>query len=240
MPAPGLELRLPPVDLGGRPVLAAQTLTLAAGKTTALLGASGSGKSTLLRLIAGLLPLPQGGAITASDSRPLVGRIAWMAQQDLLLPWRSVLGNVVLGDALRGVKPDLDRARDLLDRVGLLPLADRRPGTLSGGQRQRAALARTLMEDRPVVLMDEPFSALDAPTRHRLQDLAAELLAGRTVVLVTHDPSEALRMSDAALLLRGMPATAEPLTVPVGTPPRPAAIAAAATGALLAELAEAA
>ena len=239
MLAPTLELRLPPVVLGGRPVLAAQDITLAGGRTTALLGASGSGKSTLLRLIAGLLPLPPGGGIAASDGRPLAGRVAWMAQQDLLLPWRSVLGNVVLGDRLRGAAPDPDRARTLLDLVGLLPLAARRPGTLSGGQRQRVALARTLMEDRPVVLMDEPFSALDAPTRHRLQGLAAGLLAGRTVVLVTHDPAEALRMAHDVLVLRGMPAVAEALPVPPGAPPRPPGIAAASTGALLAELAEA-
>lgn len=239
MPAPGLALRLPSVCLGGRPVLAAQDLALAGGRTTALLGPSGSGKSTLLRLIAGLMPLPPGGTITASDGAPLGPRIAWMAQQDLLLPWRSVLGNVMLGAALRGARPDIDRARALLDRVGLLALADRRPGTLSGGQRQRTALARTLMEDRPVVLMDEPFSALDAPTRHRLQALAAELLSGRTVVLVTHDPGEALRMAHHVLVLRGTPATAEELPVPAGAPPRSAEIAAAATGALLAELAEA-
>jgi putative hydroxymethylpyrimidine transport system ATP-binding protein len=220
-------------------VLAAQNITLAGGRTTALLGASGSGKSTLLRLIAGLLPLPPRGEIAASDGRPLTGRVAWMAQQDLLLPWRSVLGNVVLGDRLRGAAPDPDRARALLDLVGLQPLAARRPGTLSGGQRQRAALARTLMEDRPIVLMDEPFSAIDAPTRHRLQALAAELLAGRTVVLVTHDPTEALRMAHDVLVLRGAPAVAEALPVPPGAPPRPPEIAAASTGALLAELAEA-
>lgn len=239
MAAPGLVLRLPPVLLGGRPVLAAQELSLPAGRTTALLGASGSGKSTLLRLIAGLLPLPEGGSVTASDGAPLLHRVTWMAQQDLLLPWRSVLGNVVLGDTLRGARPDMDRARAMLDRVGMLGFADRRPFTLSGGQRQRTALARTLMEDRPVVLMDEPFSALDAPTRHRLQGLSTELLAGRTVVLVTHDPTEALRMAHNVLLLRGTPAVAETLSVPEGAPPRPAGIAAAATGALLAELADA-
>jgi putative hydroxymethylpyrimidine transport system ATP-binding protein len=88
--------------------------------------------------------------------------------------------------------------------------------------RQRAALARTLMEDRPFVLMDEPFSAVDAPTRHRLQGLAARLLAGRTVLLVTHDPLEALRLADRILVLRGDPATPEEVPVPAGAPPREA------------------
>jgi putative hydroxymethylpyrimidine transport system ATP-binding protein len=88
--------------------------------------------------------------------------------------------------------------------------------------RQRAALARTLMEDRPFVLMDEPFSAVDAPTRHRLQELSAKLLAGRTVLLVTHDPLEALRLADRILVLVGNPAVPRDIPVPHGAPPRPA------------------
>jgi putative hydroxymethylpyrimidine transport system ATP-binding protein len=99
-------------------------------------------------------------------------------------------------------------------------LADRLPQTLSGGQRQRAALARTLMEDRPIVLMDEPFSALDAITRARLQALAATFLAGRTVLLVTHDPLEALRLGHRIHVMTGMPAIIEPALCPEGEPPR--------------------
>src|SRR5207248_29088 len=107
---------------------------------------------------------------------------------DLLLPWLSAQGNVLLGHRLRGVKRAerqvlRERAAELLARVGLAGREHDLPATLSGGMRQRVALARTLMEDRPVVLMDEPFSALDAITRFRLQDLAAEMLAGRTVLL---------------------------------------------------------
>ncbi|WP_372617689.1 ABC transporter ATP-binding protein [Falsiroseomonas sp.] len=243
-PAPGFRIHLPQgFALGGEPVLAPCTLEAAAGHCTALLGPSGSGKTTLMRLAAGLLDLPQGATVEAGDGRPLAGRIAWMAQADLLVPWKDALGNVLLGAHLRGERPDRARARALLAEVGLSAAdAGKPPAALSGGMRQRVALARTLMEDRPVVLMDEPFSAVDAPTRHRLQDLAARLLAGCTVLLVTHDPLEALRLADRILVLAGTPATPMEVAVPGGTPPRPAREPAllAAQAALLERLAEAA
>ena len=239
-PAPGFRIALPEgLSLGGTPVLAPLELRVAGGACTALLGPSGSGKSTLLRLVAGLLAHP--GAVRAEDGAPLAGRIAYMAQQDLLVPWRDVLGNVVMGAHLRGQRPDIDRARALLREVGLAEAdSGKSPSQLSGGMRQRVALARTLMEDRPVVLMDEPFSAVDAPTRHRLQGLAARLLAGRTVLLVTHDPLEALRLADRILVLRGSPARPEDHPVPAGAAPRPAGDPAllAAQAALLESLAE--
>ncbi|MGG5808431.1 ABC transporter ATP-binding protein [Falsiroseomonas sp. CW058] len=239
--SPGIRILLPlGLALGGRPVLGPLDLAVEGGCITALLGPSGSGKSTLVRLAAGLMALPQGAAVTASDGLPLPGRTAWMAQQDLLVPWRDAIGNVTLGAHLRGVAPDLGRARDLLGRVGLAAADHAKPpAALSGGMRQRVALARTLMEDRPVVLMDEPFSAVDAPTRHRLQDLAARLLAGRTVLLVTHDPLEALRLADRILVLSGTPAVPVAQPVPAGPPPRPARDAAllAAQGLLLERLA---
>jgi putative hydroxymethylpyrimidine transport system ATP-binding protein len=196
-----------------------------------------------MRLAAGLLALPPGAAVTPSDGKALAGRIAWMAQADLLVPWRDALGNVTLGAHLRGEAPDRTRARALLAEVGLSAAdAAKPPAALSGGMRQRVALARTLMEDRPVVLMDEPFSAVDAPTRHRLQELAARLLAGRTVLLVTHDPLEALRLADRILVLGGSPALPVEVPAPQGPPPRPARDAAllAAQAALLDRLAEAA
>lgn len=187
---------------------------------TCLLGASGVGKSTVLRLLA---DLPTGvafdGRIAASDGRPLTGRVAYMAQSDLLLPWRDLLGNVALGASLRGEPPDLDRARALIARVGLADRLSSRPSALSGGERQRAALARTLMEDRPVVLLDEPFSALDARTRAEMQELAAELLAGRTVLLVTHDPAEAARLGQSILLMT--PSGVLLAEAPAGDPARP-------------------
>jgi putative hydroxymethylpyrimidine transport system ATP-binding protein len=233
--APALDIVIPGLAFGGTPVLGALRLALPAGRLTALLGPSGIGKSTLLRLVAGLLPPPDGARIAADDGAPIAGRIAWMAQQDLLLPWLRLRENVLLGARLRGERADAARAEALLASVGLAGRERAWPAELSGGMRQRAALARTLMEDRPVVLMDEPFSAVDAPTRHRLQDLAARLLSGRTVLLVTHDPLEAMRLAHQVLVLRGAPATAEAIAVPEAATPRDARdarVMAAAAGLL--------
>jgi putative hydroxymethylpyrimidine transport system ATP-binding protein len=207
------------IGYAGAPLFRDLDFTLAGGQWTCLLGASGVGKSTLLRLIAGLIR-PERGRVRCSDGRPLAGRLAWMGQRDDLLPWLSAQGNVTLGARLRGEAPDLARADALLERVGLGPQRHQRPATLSGGQRQRTALARTLMEDRPVVLMDEPFSALDAITRARLQSLAAALLADRTVLLVTHDPLEALRLGHRVHIMAGQPARIEAPILPAGAPPR--------------------
>jgi putative hydroxymethylpyrimidine transport system ATP-binding protein len=141
-----------------------------------------------------------------------------MAQSDLLMPWLDVAANVTLGARLRGKAQQRDRARDVLERVGLTDHAAKRPHALSGGQRQRAALARTLMEDRPVVLLDEPFSALDARSRSLMQDLAAEVLCGRTVLHVTHDAAEAARLGHHVLLMTrdGI----APVTPPAAPTPR--------------------
>ncbi|MCL6609100.1 MAG: ABC transporter ATP-binding protein [Geminicoccaceae bacterium] len=221
-PAPALHLEVERLAFEGRTLMEGLVLDLPAGRTTCLLGPSGIGKSTLLRLVAGLLP---GAVRSASDGLPLEGRIAWMAQSDLLLPWLSVEDNLLLGYRLRGARGTelaraRERARGLLARVGLAERARALPHQLSGGMRQRAALARTLVEDRPIVLMDEPFSALDAITRHRLQDLAAELLTDRTVLLVTHSPLEALRLGHEVRVLDGAPARLGPPLRPAGTPPR--------------------
>jgi putative hydroxymethylpyrimidine transport system ATP-binding protein len=200
-PAPAVTIE-GSATIGGRPLFPHLDFTLRPNQWTCLLGPSGVGKSSLLKLIAGLpTGIAFGGTITAGDGAPLEGRIALMAQDDLLFPWRSVTQNVLLGAALRGERAGQDRARHLIARVGLADHADKRPAQLSGGQRQRAALARTLMEDRPLILLDEPFSALDARTRAQMQALAAELLAGRTVLLVTHDPAEAARIGHRILLL---------------------------------------
>jgi putative hydroxymethylpyrimidine transport system ATP-binding protein len=171
-------------------------LDIPGGQWTCLLGKSGVGKSTVLRLILGLETGGEfAGIFTTTDGTPFDGRISYMAQSDLMLPWLNVLDNVLIGACLRGESPSEARARDLLERVGLSGYSDQKPATLSGGMRQRAALARTLFEDRPIVFLDEPFSALDAGTRADMQELAAELLMDRTVLLVTHDPAEAARLA---------------------------------------------
>lgn len=219
--APGIVVRGAHLRLGRQTLFDDLSFTAAAGEFTGILGPSGVGKTTLLRLIAGLIPA-DGATIGDADGRPLAGRIAWMAQKDLLLPWLSALDNVRLGARLRGDAAAVrDRALALLAAVGLAGRENDRPDTLSGGMRQRVALARTLMEDRPVVLMDEPFSAVDPLTRIALQDLAARMLAGRTVVFVTHDPLEALRLGHRVVVLSGSPATLEDIPVPAGTWPRP-------------------
>ena len=136
------------------------------------MGASGVGKSTVLKLFAGLAD-----AVDFQGDMTDPGRIAMMAQQDLLLPWLTALDNVMIGARLRGEAPDKDHAQLLLEQVGLKDHAQKRPHALSGGQRQRVALARTLVEDCPFVLLDEPFSALDALTRLNMQDLTAQLFS---------------------------------------------------------------
>ncbi|SFR19660.1 ABC transporter ATP-binding protein [Poseidonocella sedimentorum] len=217
--------------IGDTPIFSGLELTAPPGRWTCLLGASGVGKSTVLRLFAGLA---EGVAFDGELSDP--GGVALMAQQDLLLPWLSVLDNVLLGARLRGARADRARARDRLAQVGLADHAAKRPAALSGGQRQRVALARTLMEDRAVVLLDEPFSALDALTRARMQELTAELLRGRTVLLVTHDPAEAARLGERIVIMTT--AGARDVAVPRGEIPRPpdAADVLAAQAALLNEL----
>lgn len=210
-PAPRVTVQGAGLSFSGRTVFRDLSFNLEGGSWTALLGPSGVGKSSLLRLIAGLSGADSAvsGSVSDENGAKLTGRIAYMAQRDLLLPWLSVLDNVTIGGKLRGERgtdSEMDQARALLDKVGLADRTGDLPATLSGGMRQRVALARTLMEDRPIVLMDEPFSALDALTRFKLQETAAELLEGRTVFLVTHDPMEALRLADSVLVLTGSPA----------------------------------
>lgn len=197
-------------------------LTLQGGRWTCLLGQSGVGKTSLLRFIAGLLAgTGISGTVHCSDGQPLAGRVGYMAQQDLLLPWLTVLQNVTLGSRLRGEGHHRqDYARSLLERVGLGGSEKQLPQTLSGGMRQRTALARTLYENQPLMLLDEPFSSLDAITRFRLQTLAAELLKERTTLLITHDPLEALRLGHCIHVLAGHPAQLQEPLEPPGEPPR--------------------
>ena len=204
------------------------SLDIAAGQTTCILGPSGIGKSMLLRMILGLLRSGTAGVaeltgtIDLSDGRPVAGHAAYMAQQDLLMPWLTVMDNVTLGARLRRQDPGAARrsAGRLIDAVGLGDTRARYPAALSGGMRQRAALARTIAEDRPVILMDEPFSQVDAITRLRLQTLTAELFESRTVMLVTHDPLEALRLGHRIIVMGGRPAGIQAVHTLDGAPPR--------------------
>ena len=215
------------------PTLQDFSMAIPAKQWTVLLGRSGSGKTTLLRYLAGLLDqqVHWQGELQVSGGQSLAGRIAYMAQQDLLLPWLTVEANVCLSYRLSGqvVTPAIkQKAQQLLEQVRLSEHGQSLPQTLSGGMRQRVALARTLMQDKPLVLMDEPFSALDAVTRHKLQTLSFELLKGKTVVLITHDPQEAVRLADCLYILKGSPAQAESIALPESLPPRELSAKAAA------------
>lgn len=213
------------VELGGRLSFDNQDIPIAsfriiAGTWTCLLGSSGVGKSTLLRLIAGLpVSAAFSGTINSSDGDVLTDRISYMAQSDLLVSWLNVRDNVGLGTRLRGERLDVERCMSMIERVGLLDHWSKFPTELSGGMRQRVALARTLMEERPVALLDEPFSALDARTRSEMQDLAFSALAGKTVLIVTHDPAEAIRLGDHMYLMteKGI----QELPLPASAPIRP-------------------
>lgn len=207
------------------PIFSELNVEFNAATWTAILGPSGCGKSTLLRYLAGLLSdkVDFRAAGFTPDLTELSRQVAYMAQQDLLLPWLSVIDNVCLASRLNGKNIDevnRQKALSLLEQVGLEKKATAKPEELSGGQRQRVALARTLMQDKAVVLMDEPFSALDAVTRHKLQQLAATLLKDKTVLLITHDPQEALRLGEQILVMNGVPARLHSIAPPKQAIPR--------------------
>ncbi len=205
-----------------RIIFSSLDFTIKAGQWTCILGSSGCGKTTLLRLISGSLKNGLSGRITFDDRESPTNCCAWMAQKDLLLPWMTVENNVLLGDKLRGKVSEKKqkKAFNLISKAGLGDYAKALPSALSGGMRQRTALLRTLMEDRPVILMDEPFSALDALTRMKLQELASQMVKGATVLLVTHDPLEALRLGHRIHVFNETPARPGQAIIPPGSPPR--------------------
>jgi NitT/TauT family transport system ATP-binding protein len=187
---------------GAVTALAGVDLTLRADELTAVVGPSGCGKSTLLELMAGLQE-PDEGAVERRAA------CAYMPQRDLLLPWRDALGNAALALECQGVARAEARRRavPLFERFGLAEFEGVRPAGLSGGMRQRVAFLRTLLQGRPVLLLDEPFGALDAITRADLREWLAEALATdpRTVLLVTHDVEEAVFLADRIVVLSPRP-----------------------------------
>jgi len=192
-------------------------LTVPAGEFLVLVGASGCGKSTLLRLIAGFED-PTEGAVLAGGRAPVPGRGAGLVfQQPRLFPWKTVGGNVAL--ALRYAGLPTDRVDELLARVGLHDVAHRRTWQISGGQQQRVAIARALAVDNPLLLLDEPFAALDALTRERLQEDLRRVSAetGRTCVFVTHSVDEAVFLGSRVVVLTARPGRIA-LDLPVGLP----------------------
>ncbi len=192
--------------------VAQTTLKVAAGEFVSVVGPTGCGKSTLLNVGAGLLE-PSGGQVLVFGER-LAGinrRAGYMFQSDALMPWRSALDNVMVGLQYRGV-PDADaraQAQAWLARVGLTGFGDRYPHELSGGMRKRTALAQTLALDPDIILMDEPFSALDVQTRQLMENEVLELWAAKrkAVLFITHDLDEAIAMSDRVVVLSAGPAT---------------------------------
>lgn len=196
-------------------------------KCHCILGMSGVGKTTLLRLIAGLEnPLfhekSSVRVYPEVKERSVIQLLSWLGQKGTLLPWLNVLENVLLGYRLRGkVNPfHKKQAQLFLTKVGLADWSKAMPDQLSGGMQQRVMLARTMIEDRPIVLMDEPFSALDAIHRYEMQELASETLKNKTMIMVTHDPMEALRMAHYIHILDGFPAQFTKTIQPAGEPPR--------------------
>ena len=196
---------------GVLPVLQGVSLQVRSGEFVALAGPSGCGKTTLLNLCAGLVDLPAGQQLKVAGEAPVLGsqRVAYMLARDSLFPWLTALDNAAFGLKVRGVP--LAQAREtaaaMLKRVGLGGSEHKLPKALSHGMRQRVALARTFAMPSPLLLMDEPFGALDAQTKLQLQDLLLQLCqeGERTVLFVTHDLSEAVALADRVVVMSSRP-----------------------------------
>ena len=200
------------VALGGNRIYEHLSFEVQRGEFVCILGPSGCGKSTSLRVIGGLIDVT-GGTVAINGRPPQEAwpEIAFVFQSPRLVPWRNALANVLLGSDLRfgtgGRARRADRARDLLTLVGLADDTHKYPAMLSGGERQRVAIARALAVDPQIVLMDEPFSALDPNTRQRMRAEVERiwLRTGKTVVFVTHDIDEALQLADRIIVLSKKP-----------------------------------
>lgn len=206
-----LEIDKLAVSFDGRTILGGLSFDVADGEFVSLLGPSGCGKSTILNVLAGIVT-PEGGTVRV-DGATISGtseHFAYMPQEDLLLPWKSILDNVCLYGAIHGTKKEAaERARALFPAFGLAGYKDAYPDALSGGMRQRAAFLRTAMCQADILLLDEPFGALDVITRGDMQDWLQNMRSqlGKTTLLVTHDIDEAIYLSDRILVLNGRPAS---------------------------------
>ena len=185
------------------------------GEFAAIVGPSGCGKSTLLSLICGLMQ-PESGEILLNGiplNRTSIQRIGYMLQHDHLLEWRTIYRNVILGPEITGTltKVKKEKARKLLAQYGLAQFSNSLPSELSGGMRQRAALIRTMLPDPQLLLLDEPFSALDYQTRLNVSNDIGQIIrnSGKTAILVTHDLSEAISLADRIIILSRRPATVQ-------------------------------
>ena len=191
-------------------VISSFDLNIPEGEFVSIVGPSGCGKTTLLNIIAGLVPL-QTGEVSIFGTEPSEGRrdVAYMLARDSLLPWQRALENAEFGARIRGMDPKVrrERARSLLKEVGLGGFEDKYPKELSQGMRQRVALARTFCLDAALLLMDEPFGALDAQTKLQLEEVLLSLWNDqrRTVIFITHDLSEAIALSDRVIVMAARP-----------------------------------
>lgn len=193
-----------------RRVLDGVSFTVDPGEFVSVIGPSGCGKSTVFTMLAGL-DSPDSGTVRVGSDTAAAGHCAYMPQKDLLFPWRTVLDNTVLGLQVQGVpKAEArERARALFPVFGLSGFEDARPSQLSGGMRQRAALLRTVVQDRDLLLLDEPFGALDSLTRTEMQTWLQDVWQRYrwTVLMITHDIREAVYLSDRVIVLSARPAT---------------------------------
>jgi ABC-type nitrate/sulfonate/bicarbonate transport system ATPase subunit len=211
-------------DTGTFTALEKVTLRIEAGKFVSLIGPSGCGKSTIFNIVAGLQEPTEGAVIiNGRESTGMVGAVGYMLQKDLLFPWRTVIENIVLGLEIRGVSFKEARAYALpfLEKYGLGGFANSYPAALSGGMRQRAALLRTLLFDSDVILLDEPFGALDAQTRAHMQEWLLQIWQDfqKTVIFVTHDVEEAVYLSDEIYVMAARPGRViSHLDVPIERP----------------------
>ncbi len=232
---PKLELRnlSKSFQTNGRNIeaLSGISLQVDAGEFVTLVGPSGSGKSTLFNLIAGLLEPDKGEVwLDGQLQGERTGNFGYMPQRDLLFPWRSVTDNVAIPLELVGVNRGAarERAQEMLVHFGLEEFGASFPSALSGGMRQRAALLRTILTEQDVLLLDEPFGALDALTRRELQDWLLEIWQeySKTLFFITHDVEEALYLSDRVVVLSARPGhIVEILNVNLPRPRRPGMIA---------------